>query len=66
MKIGSLFSGAEGVNLMDAEALSTWRKRRRYHRSAWGRPSMPIQPTSPKPHRRNDELRWLLSIEVAA
>ncbi|AWH13772.1 hypothetical protein I5H27_gp070 [Mycobacterium phage DillTech15] len=51
---------------MDAEALSTWRKRRRYHRSAWGRPSMPIQPTSPKPHRRNDELRWLLSIEVAA
>ncbi|AYB69302.1 hypothetical protein SEA_GALACTIC_68 [Mycobacterium phage Galactic] len=42
MKIGSLFSGAEGVNLMDAEALSTWRKRRRYHRSAWGRPSMPI------------------------
>ncbi|ADU15946.1 hypothetical protein TAJ_75 [Mycobacterium phage Taj] len=32
---------------MDAAELAAWRNRRRYHRSAWGRPRMPIPPDGP-------------------
>ncbi|QHB47359.1 hypothetical protein SEA_HEGEDECHWINU_71 [Mycobacterium phage Hegedechwinu] len=35
---------------MDAAELVTWRNRRRYHRSAWGRPRTPIpNETKPQP-----------------
>ncbi|QFG15057.1 hypothetical protein PBI_QUEENHAZEL_50 [Mycobacterium phage QueenHazel] len=39
---------------MDADELAAWRRKRRYHRSAWGRPRMPIPP-APKPQPRQEE-----------
>ncbi|AEJ93042.1 hypothetical protein FDI16_gp071 [Mycobacterium phage Shauna1] len=39
---------------MDAAELAAWRKRRRYHRSAWGRPRTPIPPAlKPQPTQEN-------------